>query len=249
MKNYHANFKKDGFVVLKEFLKDSKLNEIQHNVYRFIRDLIPSLPREHVFYEDKNDVSSLKQIQQMWKHDSYFKQLMELGPFIELAENLLEGPAVPKNMQYFNKPPGMGKPTPAHQDGRYFMLEPCVALTMWFALDDVEEENGCVRYLPGSHRHGLRFHQRSETLGFSQGIPDYPSEDELTREFVPKLHSGDLLVHDALTIHRADSNSSLTRNRRALGFIYYAERAQENKQAHLAYQAKLKNDLMESDKI
>ena len=248
-KQFDKNYKTEGFVVLRQFIKAPEFGELHDNVARFIRDVVPSLPREHVFYEDKNDTSTLKQIQQMGVYDPYFRDWMESGPFFELAQDLLNGGVVAKNMQYFNKPPSIGKPTPPHQDGWYFMIEPCAALTMWFALDDVDEENGCVRYLPGSHLEGLRPHQRSTTLGFSQGLVGYPSQDELKREVGPHLRSGDLLVHDALTIHRADGNSSATRNRRALGFIYYSDKAQENKQAHAVYQARLKNELIQSKKI
>ena len=99
------------------------------------------------------------------------------SPFRELAELLLDGPVVPKDLQYFNKPPGIGKPTPAHQDGYYFMLDPCEALTIWVALDHVDDENGCVRYVTGSHKRGMRPHCRTQTLGFSQGITDYGELD------------------------------------------------------------------------
>lgn len=45
-------------------------------------------------------------------------------------EQLLDGPVVAKNKQYFNRPPGVGQPTPAHQDGHCFMLDPSQALTI-----------------------------------------------------------------------------------------------------------------------
>ena len=48
--------------------------------------------------------------------------------------------------------------------------EPNHALTLWLALDRVDEENGCVRDLPGSHAQGMRPHRSSGILGFSQGI-------------------------------------------------------------------------------
>jgi phytanoyl-CoA hydroxylase len=35
------------------------------------------------------------------------------------------------------------------------MLDPCEALTMWLVLEKVDEENGCVRYVRGSHKHGI----------------------------------------------------------------------------------------------
>ena len=92
--------------------------------------------------------------------------------FKRLAEILLEGSVVGQNMQYFNKPTKIGKPTPPHQDGYYFMLTPCEALTMWLALDEVDEKNGCVRYVRGSNHLTMRSHSQTNTLGFSQGITD-----------------------------------------------------------------------------
>lgn len=202
-----------------------------------------------MFYEDTSDAATLKQIQQMGDHDPWFHELFTAGRFREVAELLLDGPVVPKNMQYFNKPPGVGQPTPPHQDGYYFMLAPCEAVTMWVALDDVDEENGCVRYVKGSHEMGMREHARTRTLGFSQGIVDYPTDDDRECEVAFPAQPGDLLVHHALTIHRADGNRSQTRTRRALGFIYYSERAQEDAEAHATYQRKLADDMKASGKI
>jgi phytanoyl-CoA hydroxylase len=61
-----------------------------------------------------------------------------------------------------------------------------------------------------------------------------------------RTRPGDLLVHHALTIHRADGNTSQDRNRRALGFIYYADRAREDTLRKQAYQQALQEDLDKS---
>lgn len=135
------------------------------------------------------------------------------------------------------------------RDGYYFMLDRCEAVTMWLALDEVDEENGCVRYIPGSHFEGMRAHGRTTTLGFSQGIIDYPTPDDQTREVAMHARPGDLLVHHALTIHRADGNRSATRTRRALGFIYYSERARQDEVAHGAYQDRLKQEMSDAHQI
>ena len=87
-----------------------------------------------------------------------------------------------------------------------------------------------------------RYHFR--TLGFSQGITDYSTPQDKADEVAMPAHPGDLLVHHALTIHRADGNRSPARSRRALGFIYYSERARQDKVAHAAYQETLKKELM-----
>lgn len=244
-----TRFNKDGYIAIKAFVSGTELEEISDNVARFIREVVPSLPREHVFCEDKDDISTLKQIQQMGVYDSYFNRWMEKSPFRKMAEVLLDGKVVAKNLQFFNKPAGSGKPTPPHQDGYYFMIEPCFALTMWFALDDVDEENGCVRYIPGSHLEGLRPHGRTKTLGFSQGIMDYPWGTDSQRETPIHARAGDLIIHDALSVHRANGNFSAHRSRKALGFIYYSSEARENMQAHESYQQKLKKELIESQEI
>lgn len=243
------SFRADGFVSLPGFLSGEELIELTANVDRFIREIVPQLPPEHVFYEDKNNTATLKQIQKMGDHDPWFQELFTNSRFREVAEILLAGPVVPKNLQYFNKPPGVGQPTPPHQDGFYFMLDPCEAVTMWFALDHVDEENGCVRYVRGSHHHGMRDHARTQTLGFSQGIIDYPTEQDRAAEVAFPAKPGDLLVHDALTVHRADGNRSATRTRRALGFVYFSERAKEDTVAKAAYQQRLTEDMKSQGKI
>jgi phytanoyl-CoA hydroxylase len=119
---------------------------------------------------------------------------------------------------------------------------------MWMALDHVDEENGCVRYLRGSHLDGMRPHERTQTLGFSQGIVDFGKNE--TREEVPcPAKPGDLLAHHALTVHWADANASLTRTRRALGFIFYGESAREDKLAHEAYRKNLADEMSTLGKI
>lgn len=232
----------DGFLAIPHFLSGTSLDAMRSNVSRLLHEVLPTIPSEQVFYENRADVSSLKQIQHLEQHDAWFHHQFTLGPFRQLAESLLGEGAIPKNIQYFNKPAGIGAATPAHQDGYYFMLKPCKALTMWLALDDADEVNGCVRYVTGSHRKGMRDHDRTNTLGFSQGISDFPTRDDLECEFAATAKPGDLLVHDALTIHRADANTSPSRDRRAIGFIYYAASAKEDSERHQAYQRSLTDD-------
>ncbi|MGH2645665.1 MAG: phytanoyl-CoA dioxygenase family protein, partial [Chitinophagaceae bacterium] len=114
------------------------------------------------------------------------------------------------------------------------MLTPPKAVTMWLALEKTDTENGCVRYIRGSHLEGIRPHGRTNTLGFSQGITDF-GEKDLAKEVALPSKPGDLLAHHSLTIHRADENRSSTRSRRALGFIYFAASCQEDIEAKEAY--------------
>jgi len=240
-------FKEDGFVAVPQFCNPVELSSIESALAHFIDFRISQLPAEEVFYEDKAKPETLKQIQRMHEHDDFFGKFFNEKPKA-LAEELLGKPVIGKNLQYFNKPPGIGQATPAHQDGHYFMLQPCQAVTMWMALDNVDEENGCVRYLRGSHLDGMRPHERTQTLGFSQGIANF-GHTETREEVACPAKPGDLLAHHALTVHWADANASPTRTRRALGFIFYGESAREDKVAHEAYQKNLADEMSALGKI
>jgi phytanoyl-CoA hydroxylase len=107
------------------------------------------------------------------------------------------------------------------------------------ALDAVDEENGCLRYVRGSHQRGIRPHGRSQILGFSQGILDYGPADTAA-EVQIHLQPGDVVAHHGNTIHRADANRSATRNRRAFATVYKGVSCQRDEQAFARYQAAVK---------
>ncbi|MCC6422866.1 MAG: phytanoyl-CoA dioxygenase family protein [Phycisphaerales bacterium] len=242
------SFDRDGYVVIPSFLNPLQVAQVQSRMDEFVREVVPYLPAKHKFYEDKDRPETLKQLQDLSNHDPFFGRMFFSEQFVGVAELLLGSAVQGANLQWFNKPAKIGSPTPPHQDGYYFMLEPNEAVTMWLALDEVDEANGCVRYIPGSHRKGIRSHARTTTLGFSQGISDYADADYAAE--VP-IHAkpGDLLVHHSLTIHRADGNTSSDRSRRALGFVYYARHAREDFDRKAAYQKSLTRELAEAGKL
>ena len=147
----------------RNFFGSEEISAINTAIARFIREYIHKLRPEDVFFEDKGEQKTLKQIQQLQKHDSFFNKLFEDKPRL-LAEQLLGENVIGKNLQYFNKPPGRNQATPPHQDGQYFMLKPCHAVTLWLALDDTDEETDAYATYVVLYKHGLRPHKRTQTL-------------------------------------------------------------------------------------
>ena len=237
-----AGFQKDGYLFIPGFLTEAEVAGINQNFNRVIKDVVPQMPENKVFYEDKNDPATLKQLIDIQASDDFFNDVLTNGKFAALAEFLLDDKVTGKTLEYFNKPPHIGKPTPPHQDGYYFMLNPSVAVTMWMALEPADEENGCVFYVKGSHLKGMRPHGRTQTLGFSQSIVDFGTDDDLQNEVAFPAKPGDLLVHHSLTIHRANGNTSANRSRKALGLIYFGQSAREDVEAKKAYQQKLQEE-------
>jgi len=231
--SYKKDFARDGYVIVRNFLSLQEVAELEENLCRYMDQVIPGLPPTDAFYETKGSSETLKQKQFMHNNDAFFAEFQRRNTYLELAETLLGMPAVAQGVEYFNKPARIGKQTPPHQDGCYFTLVPSEALTLWFALDEVSEENGCVRYVPGSHKKGMRPHNVPNVLGFSQGIADWNARDQAL-EVRGLAHHGDLLAHHCDTIHRADANLS-HRSRRAVAIIYYATRAVPDPEAKARY--------------
>jgi phytanoyl-CoA hydroxylase len=74
-----SEFDGDGYLSLAGFFDCDEVAELCESKERFIRDVVPTMPQSEVYYDDKRDHSTLKQLQQLWKHDSFFAQMMEVG--------------------------------------------------------------------------------------------------------------------------------------------------------------------------
>ena len=66
-KNWKADFDRDGYIFYPGFLDSQEASELAENMDRYIADVIPTQPSDQIFYEDKDDPGSLKQIQRMFE--------------------------------------------------------------------------------------------------------------------------------------------------------------------------------------
>lgn len=232
-----TDYDRDGFVVVPQFLPDAEFSELRRELDRYIRTVVPTLPDSDAFYVEKSRPETLKQLQHM-DVDPYFKQYSNHPRWNELAESLLGEEVIARGTEWFNKPAGTNSPTPPHQDNHYFNFEPPHVLTMWLALEDVDEENGCLRYVSGSHLKGRRPHALSHVLGFSQGITDFGPEDE-ANEVCMTLRANDLLIHHGWTIHRAEPNRSATRHRPSFAIVFQGVSCQVDLEGKRRYEAQM----------
>ncbi|REJ83263.1 MAG: phytanoyl-CoA dioxygenase family protein [Planctomycetota bacterium] len=228
-----ADYDRDGFAIVRGLLPPEQFEELRSNLDRYIAEIVPTLPDSDAFFVDKARPETLKQMQHMGG-DAYFREYVKHPIWNAVAEALNGEPSSSETPEWFNKPAGTDSPTPPHQDNYYFCLEPPHVLTMWMALDRVDEENGCLRYVRGSHLEGVRPHGRSAVLGFSQGILDYGPDDE-AREVPICLEPGDVAVHHGNMIHRADPNRTADRSRRSFAMVFRGESVRRDEEAYARY--------------
>ncbi len=234
-------YDRDGYVIVRQLLAPGEFAELNRNLDRYIAEVVPGLAPEDAFYEgDKAQPESLRQLYFHRTSDLFFEAFRQHPRWTALAEALVGEPVgAAKQIEWFNKPPGSPKGTPPHQDNFYFKLQPCNVLTMWMALEAVDEENACMRYVPGSHLRPTRPHGRGNVLGFSQAIEDWSPADE-AREIPVLLQPGDVAVHHGNLIHRAGANRSPTRHRRAFAMVFQGESCRRDEEAFAAYLAAVK---------
>jgi 2-oxoglutarate-dependent dioxygenase len=151
----------------------------------------------------------------LWREDPFFARLMRRPDVVDRVERLLGGSVRIFRDHAFYKQAGKGEASnlALHQDNRYWHLEPPLAGTVWVALDDATVENGCVHYVPGSHRRGRIEHARPqpdtillEAVSDEKAVP-YP------------IPAGHALFHHAQVLHGSPVNRT-TRPRRAYCIVY-----------------------------
>src|ERR1041384_5800032 len=88
------------------------------------------------------------------------------NPVILDAIELLIGPDIMlMSTHFFCKYGPTEKFVAWHQDVTYWGIEPAIALSAWYAVDDVDCGNGCMQMIPGSHKHGIAEHGKAKQSG------------------------------------------------------------------------------------
>ena len=144
-------------------------------------------------------------------------QLITHSAILDIVASLL-GPEITANGDYwlrFKMPTGDDSVFPWHQDSIYYngnanpdqsvVLSECSQiLTVWIPMVDVDEKNGCLQIIPGSHKRGLRPAQRDED-GRQVPIEDVETWADVKNI---KMKVGDVCVFGNLTFHRSLANIS-----------------------------------------
>jgi ectoine hydroxylase-related dioxygenase (phytanoyl-CoA dioxygenase family) len=106
------------------------------------------------------------------------------------------------------KPSG-GEAMDWHQDYSYLPLDRADGVSLWIALDDISEDNGCLYYVFGSHQRGER-RARWGMTGEDDpraSLPPIDVADDEPGVAVPAL-AGCAIAHHANLWHRSPANTS-----------------------------------------
>jgi ectoine hydroxylase-related dioxygenase (phytanoyl-CoA dioxygenase family) len=223
-------YKENGFVQIDNVLSPEELEELR--VY--IEEAM-SLEDGLATRTDKKDGSYYRVLNQKvntWRDHGGMAKYIFNARFAQIAAKL----SGMKKARLFHdhalwKMPGDSKPTPWHQDFPYWPMNETGAMSMWLALDDVDEKNGCMMFVP-----------KSQTLGKLTGIDFLNPTDifelakgtdvEQQKPVIVRMKAGSCTFHDGLTFHYAHANQT-EKPRRALAVIYMPDGTTYNGKSHL----------------
>ena len=199
-------YRRDGLVVPSFRLGEATLERLGAGVERLVA-ANPDVPPEyligpHIARPDDRDPKLYRE----------FLDLCLDPAILDLVESVIGPDIILWSSGVFCKPAGVGREVPWHQDGQYWPLRPLATCSVWVAIDDSRPENGCMRYIPGSHaprRLCAHEHATGDDLVLNRRVS--PSEFDAASARDDVLRAGELSIHDVYLIHGSNPNRSGSR--------------------------------------
>jgi len=200
------SYQKNGFVVIDEFLTPQELEMWREAVDEAVnnRGQQRILGRTEALSEDDYYTNVFVQRVNLWQDNEKVRKLMIDARLGKLAADLagVEGIRIWHDQALIKQP--WSNPTGWHLDNPYWSFHSRDAISIWVALDDATVHNGCLYFLPGTHKLATF---DNVNIGHNIGslFKVYPEWAKL--EAVPApMKAGSCSFHNGLIAHGAGAN-------------------------------------------
>jgi ectoine hydroxylase-related dioxygenase (phytanoyl-CoA dioxygenase family) len=229
-RNHIEAYARDGFVVVSELFSRDSVTGLR----AALKPHLEALDARPEHSESNRDVPAIVQIHNIWQRSAMMRRYVFDLRCAEVARCLAGTDLVRLwHDQVLVKPAQGAKATPWHQDFAFWPMYETSGISAWIALDDVDSHNGCLTYVPRSHKWGLvpLIGDHSLEAWFERSGEVSPAKPVR----VP-LKAGSVVFHNALTLHGALPNCSPC-PRRALKIIYLPNGVRYRARHHVATDA------------
>jgi phytanoyl-CoA hydroxylase len=145
---------------------------------------------------------TVRKFSHLTQYEAIFRSHALNPAIVEVVVDLIGAPLSLYADQALLKLPLYGGEKPPHQDNAHFLVSPADhVITCWCALDDATLENGCMHYIPGSHKLGLIHHEQIENTPHL-----VPAECQKDRAAAIPIRAGGCILHHSLTLHMSPPN-------------------------------------------
>jgi ectoine hydroxylase-related dioxygenase (phytanoyl-CoA dioxygenase family) len=211
-------YRENGYLAGVKILNDEQLEVLRGELAELID---PAHPGHELFYEfNANESADPSQVLfhalGAWRIKPALHDLLWHPAFVVPATQMLGGAVRFWHDQIFYKPAHHGGVVIWHQDYSYWTRTvPVAHISCWIGLDDSTRANGCVHYVPGSHRWPLlpraSFANRMDAIVESLA----PEQQEQFKPVPIELKAGECSFHHPLMVHGSYANETAV-PRRAL---------------------------------
>ncbi len=227
-----AFFNEYGYLSNIKILEDHQIEQLRKEL-KELTD--PSHPKNDLFYEfhsnqSENPETAIFHSLGHWRVAEGFHDILWNPRFVVATSQLLGTKAVRFwHDQLFLKPANHGGVVAWHQDYSYWTrTSPMQHLTCWVGLDDATSENGCLNYIPKSHKWPLL--DTISLTGDMDGLDTLLNEDqkaEYAKKVAIEMPMGYGTFHHPLMVHGSYENKS-NMPRRAVVLNVFADGTESN---------------------
>ena len=218
-------FEEDGFVIgRRPVLNDAQLTALKTELDELT---IPDHEGRELWYEYNSNESAepdkvLFHALGAWRLRPAFHDVLWHSNVTVPARQLLGGAVRFWHDQLFCKPAQHGGVVAWHQDFSYWTrTSPMAHLTCWIGLDDSTVANGCIHYIPGSHRWNLL--PVTGLAGDMAAIRKVLTDEQWEQFQHPvavELKAGQCVYHHPLAMHGSFENrTDIPRRAAVLNFV------------------------------
>ncbi len=209
----------DGYLLLKNVVPEPAINGVRDSFARVVDSIIRDLKEDGVIEDEGLELPFETRLAQVasehanrfgrsWRNQVATSEIFELHHAAPLVDAIaqLTGTDVIGHPVFNARPKLPGQQltvVPWHQDSGYFgtVSETSVIPTVWIPLVPVDDTNGCLQVVAGSHRLGAVNHHTEEQEGkFLEVIDELV---DASRIVTCPMELGDALVFHNLTLHRS----------------------------------------------
>lgn len=234
------SFNENGFLVVEDFLDQTELAEWRIAVEEAVRERngvkipgteIKTGEDDGVNKEDSDYFGNVfDQLLNLWQTNDKMRKLMLNSDIGKMASELagVDGIRIWHDQALIKRP--WANPTSWHLDTPFWSFSHPMALSIWIALDDATLENGCLYFIPGSHKK-TNYQNPGITKNMNAVFLSYP---ELAKEqpVVGSMKAGSASFHNGLCIHGAGPNMT-PGYRRAMTCAYMPDGSTFNGQKNI----------------
>ena len=128
------------------------------------------------------------------------------GRIVDLVADIVGPDVLCWASAILSKAPHDSKRVPWHQDAGFWSLAPARTVTVWLAIDDADEGNSAMRFIPRTHDRGeIAMGAAAADSVFHRGIAD---AEALGAPYVNALRAGAVSLHADMLVHGSEPNRS-----------------------------------------